>query len=153
MYKMKTQLRKGEKSERHLDSVFSKWYKIKPASRAEQRLGIDRHFKNGDNHHTVEYKTDWRAAQTGNAFVETISVDTQNKPGWAYSSQSDILVYYVPGDDLIYIFEFPEFRKHLPRWIETFRKAPPIPNDGYNTIGILVPLAEFEEHAKIVLSI
>ena len=30
-------------------------------------------------------------------------MDTAGKAGWAYNSQADYLVYYIPGDGLIYV--------------------------------------------------
>ncbi len=83
MYAFKAQLTKGEQSEAELDTYFAQWYDIQPLDRAQQRQGIDRIFtrKNNGLVFTIEYKTDWMAAKTPNAFVETVSVDTANKPG------------------------------------------------------------------------
>jgi hypothetical protein len=151
MYAFKAQLTKGEQSEAELDAYFAQWYDIQPVDREQQRHGIDRIFTRKDNGlvFTIEYKTDWTAGKTHNAFVETVSVDTANKLGWAYSSQADYLIYYVPGAGLVYIITFVLLRACLPAW----RSFPvrKIPNKGYNTIGLLVPLNEFEHIATKVL--
>lgn len=149
-YSMNEQLARGESAEERLDKHFSDRFAITPATRDQQRHGIDRVFRHRETgaYYHIEYKTDWTAASTGNAFVETVSVDAQNKPGWAYASEADWLIYYVPGRRTIYIMSFPTLREQLPRWLATCRDAPPIPNEGYNTLGILVPLTEFARHCQ-----
>jgi hypothetical protein len=139
--------------ESFLDTFFSTWYEIQKVDREQQRQGIDRIFARKDNGaiHRIEYKADTKASQTGNAFVETISVDTANKPGWAHSSQADFLIYYLPVDMLIYVIAFKDLRKCLPAW-QSF-KSRKIPNRGYYTVGLLVPLDEFEKIATEVISI
>lgn len=154
IYDFKQQLTRGASGEKWLDDFFAQWYIIVPATMEQQRQGIDRIFVRKENNavYRVEYKTDWTASKTGNAFVETISVDATNKPGWAYSSQSDYLIYYIPGDMLIYVIQFLELRGQLPKWCVEFRSRR-IPNKGYCTVGLLVPLAEFERIAKEVISL
>lgn len=151
MYAFQEQLAKGEESEDELDQLFGKWYCIQAATMEQQRAGIDRIFTRKDNGHVskIEYKTDWTAGRTHNAFVETVSVDTNNKPGWAHSSQADYLIYFVPGDCLIYIIAFANLRKRLPYWQKFPTRT--IENKGYKTLGILVPLAEFERIATQVI--
>lgn len=154
MYDFKTQLTRGQTHEHFLDQYCSRWYVIRQATYDEQRQGIDRGFTHKDNGavYTVEYKADTTASRTGNAFVETISVDTANKAGWAYTSRADWLLYYLPASGLIYFFEFAKFRLHLPRWVREFPTRA-IPNKRYKTIGLLVPLAEFEQHANKVVNL
>jgi hypothetical protein len=127
--------------------------RLRPATRAEQRHGIDRIFtrRQTGQRLAVEYKTDYKASETGNAFVETVSVDAAGKASWAYSSEADYLIYYVPGDGLIYVLALEILRRELPRWIEEYplRAAQ---NEGYTTHGVLVPLHKFEEHAEAVIS-
>jgi hypothetical protein len=153
-YTFDTQLTKGAAAETQLDGFFAQWFDIEPASPAEQRRGIDRTFtpQAGGKPFKVEYKTDWTASKTGNAFVETVSVDTHDKPGWAHTSQADYLIYFLPDDLLIYVLRFATLRRLLARWQREYpvRK---IPNKGYYTHGLLVPLREFEQHAAQTISI
>lgn len=144
-YQMGQQLEKGEGAEARLDRHFSGRFHIEHATREEQRLGIDRYFTHRTSRkvYPVEYKTDWTAGRTGNAFVETISVDTENIPGWAYTSQAEWLVYFIPTRLKIYLISFADLRAQLPHWLTTCRPAPPIPNRGYHTHGILVPFDQF----------
>jgi len=157
-YNFARQLDKGQKAEVFLDKFFSEHfdYTVLTVTREQQQRGIDRTFiKRGATQFrfTVEYKTDWTASRTGNVFVETVSVDSANKPGWAFASQADLLIYYVPGDDLIYVMFLSKLRRMLPRWQGQYPSAPPIPNKGYNTLGLLVPMHEFEQHSKQVINI
>jgi hypothetical protein len=153
VYEFDEQQARGRAGELFLDRWFAAWYEIRPATREEQRRGIDRIFtrRQTGQRLAVEYKTDYKAARTGNAFVETVSVDTEGKAGWAYSSQADYLLYYIPGDDLVYVMTLEVLRRELPRWVREYpRRA--ARNEGYATHGVLVPLCEFEQHAEVVIS-
>lgn len=154
MYDFQKQLHEGQKHERYLDSQFERIFYIVPASREEERVGIDRHFMNKKSGHyfTVQYKADRRAASTGNAFVEIVSVDTANTPGWAITCTADYIVYYVVGLGPAYIIRPTVIKKQLSRWERQYAKRN-IPNDGYNTIGLLVPLDEFERLAEAVIDL
>lgn len=157
VYDFDEQLREGLEGERLLDAYFSRWFDITPASRQQQREGIDRTFVNRESGATwlVEYKMDKRAHQTGNAFVEIVSVRRPghpDKPGWAYSSQSDRLLYYIPTDELVYIFTPDTLRNIAPTWEQRYRTRD-VQNRNYVTVGILVPLSEFEEYAMVVISL
>lgn len=154
LYTFDAQLAQGEQGEAFLDGVFRRWYIVLPASRDDQRSGIDRWFIHLRLRRVlaVEYKTDARAGQTHHAFVETVSVDTANKPGWAITSQADYLAYYVPGDELVYIIKFARLRLALPRWTRQY-PARQIANQGYQTHGLIVPLVEFEKLSEAVLSV
>lgn len=152
-YNFDAQKARGDAGEAFLDCWFADTYNIRPATREEQRRGIDRIFRHRQTAErlAVEYKTDYKAARTGNAFVETVSVDTAGKTGWAYSSEADYLIYYVPGDELIYVLTLETVRRELPRWVQEY---PPraARNEGYATHGVLVPLDEFEKYAEAVIS-
>lgn len=148
MYSFDKQLRRGKKHERFLDRYFRKRFKIEEASMDEERLGIDRYFTDRRNgrRYAIQYKADKTAARTGNAFVETVSVDSNNTPGWAYTCTADFIIYYVVGCGPAYVIRPDEIRKRLPHWQRTFQERR-IPNDGYHTVGLLVPLDEFERIA------
>lgn len=152
-YQFATQLAQGQSYEQALDERFDELYIIQPATPQQQRQGIDRVYRPRKAPHEVlyvEYKADSTAARTGNAFVETISVDAFDKPGWAVTSQADWLFYLVPGAcEALYVIQMAKLRQQLPRWRGTYQERR-IPNDGYFTVGLLVPLAEFEEIAYAV---
>lgn len=150
-YDFSTQLYRGADSERTLDRYFGRWYVVEPVSMELQRLGIDRKFTapNGVVW-MVEYKADETAARTGNAFIETVSVDRAAKMGWAYTSAAQMLVYFVPPTQAVYVLSVERIKTWLlPRLAEYPEKA--IPNRGrgqpYNTIGVCVPLADLDDLA------
>jgi hypothetical protein len=149
VYDFDQQMRQGDEGADFLDAFFAgKGYAIRPATRDEQRQGVDRIFTSPrtGSISRVEYKTDRAAARTGNAFIETVSVDAAGKMGWALTSQADILVYYVPPDRRIYVVPFRALHWEMPRWL---REYPPrtAQNDGYATHGIIIPLRELARHA------
>ena len=151
-YQFQTQLRQGEGYEAHLDTFFRQWgYQVSAVGMDMQRRGIDRvfHRRTDDQLFTVEYKADSLAGKTGNAFIETVSVDTTGKRGWAYTSQASVLVYLVTEPETIYWIHFAALRKQLPRW-EVAYPTRQAQNDGYQTHGLLVPLREFERIAAVV---
>ncbi|HEY8768742.1 MAG TPA: hypothetical protein VIP09_16035 [Dehalococcoidia bacterium] len=155
-FDFRSQLSKGEAAERLLDEYFSDRYRIFPVDRAAQRSGRDRLFFERDSGERtfVEYKTDWRAQETGNVFVETVSVDTENKAGWAHTCTADLLFYYVPGRgyEVVYVIEPALLRAELERWSHLYPTRA-VQNEGYKTHGLLVPLAEFERLAREVVSL
>ena len=150
MYEFKEQLSKGEAAELVLDRHYAQFFDIHNATRDDQRRGIDRFFTRADSKSwPVEYKADWTASQTGNAFVETVSVDSTNKRGWAYTSQAEWLLYFLPRDALVYVIQMKRLRDKLGEWERLCQKRR-IENRGYSTHGLLVPLAFFEELAQRV---
>ncbi len=150
MYDFAQQLAIGEAWEDRLDAFFWQRFPVRilKASREEQRKGIDRLFvsKLTGVIDTVEYKADMLAGKTGNAFVETVSVSTTKKPGWAVASQAKYLVYLVTEPETIYFVAMAALRARLPVWKRLYREAA-AQNDGYETRGLLVPLDELERIA------
>lgn len=154
MYNFHAQLVLGQQAEQALDQFFADKFLIVEATLGEQRQGIDRFFKDRANGRIskIEYKSDWTASKTGNAFVETISVDRTGKQGWAYTSQADLLIYYLPDDLLVYVISLVKLRECLPTWKHKYPQRK-VFNGTYSTWGILVPLYEFEQIADTVISI
>lgn len=152
-YGFAEQLAVGEAWEAHLDAFFGGQFpvEIRPASMEEQRKGIDRLFvsKRTGAIDTVEYKADRLAGKTGNAFIETVSVDATGKPGWAVASQARYLVYLVTDPETIYFIAMRRVLAALPRWRAAYPEAR-AQNEGYQTVGLLVPLAELEKIATVV---
>lgn len=153
VYSFAPQFKQGQYYERLLDQKFSDRFVITPATRNEERRGIDRRYQDCKTRRrfTVQYKGDKTAARTHNAFVETVSVDTLGIPGWVYTTQAQYLFYYIPGPENLYILTFAKLRGQLARWIALYPQRS-VPNNGFNntryqTVGVLVPLVEFERHA------
>lgn len=150
MYDFSGQLDKGESGEKALDNYYSQWYTITAVNMSGQKSGTDRLLtdKTTGMRTSVEYKTDDWTPRSGNVFIETVSVDTQNKPGWAYTSCAQWLIYYVPGFKKAYWITMLNVKHYLPYWIANVDKIKGykkkrVPNNGYFTEGITVPLTDF----------
>jgi hypothetical protein len=154
VYTFQEQKQKGEIGERVLDGYITRCYHLVPANRFQQKCGIDRILYLKDNGRPIylEYKTDWKADTTGNAFIETVSADAARKArGWSTTSKADILIYYLPPSGRIYITPMMRLRDRLEDWIAHHRSRT-APNEKYCTHGLLVPLSELasiSELAKI----
>jgi hypothetical protein len=145
------QLHEGKRAEHFLDIYFARWFHIHPVSLdTELRDGYDRVFQRRNNAERlkIEYKADWQASDTGNAFIETISVYEERKPGWAYTSQADMLIYFVPPRGAVYMLPLSAIRFMLASWKLRYREVP-APNQGYKTYGILVPLLQFGRFGNV----
>jgi hypothetical protein len=150
-YSMSNQMEKGEKGEKELDEYYSQWFYSRPVSMNAQRSGIDRAWtsKNTKHRYSVEYKSDDRAATSGNVFIETVSVDKNDKPGWAYSSCAQLLIYYIPPLKKAIRYSMLTLKFHVEDWVNTYPEHK-IPNDGYYTVGTVVPIEEFEKYCWTV---
>lgn len=140
------QLRIGLIGEACLDEFFAdKGYAVEKATRREQKLGIDRWLHRlGLPRVSMEYKTDLRAAATGNAYIETVSIDTRRKEGWAYASHADWLTYFVPGLRHVYMLQPATLRSYLPDWLKEYPVVQARPDEHgsrrHSGEGLLVPL-------------
>jgi hypothetical protein len=151
MYDFQTQLAIGKEVEDALDTYFSKWYVITPASlESEKNQGIDRYFTSlkTSQQKTVEYKADFKSYRTGNMYVE-LSVNSDSgytKNGWALHSVADVMIYAViSGTKIvtIYIFSPSTVRDNLEKWKGQYRNVT-CQNKGYHSKGVLVPMSEIE---------
>lgn len=145
VYSFPEQLERGQRWEGVLDEYFQEWYDTFEATRDEQRRGIDRHFSYpGENRPpvTVEYKADDKTSDTGNVFIETESVVEKDKPGWAWKSEAEILVYLaIP--DTIYIAKMDKVREMIPTWRRVYGTRR-VRNEYWTSRGIPVPEDVFE---------
>lgn len=134
----------SEARNKELDRAFSRWYEIYPMPLIIDKIGIDRLWKEKEwkVFYSVEYKFDERTAETGNAFIETVSVDTENKPGWGYTCAAQILVYYIPQWHKAWVLSPMEIKNRLEEWKKKYREVP-VQNNGYKTFGLLVPWQVF----------
>lgn len=142
----------GIEAEKILDAHLAQDFEVRPVSREQQRHGIDRCLIDGKGRAwLVEYKADWVASRTGNAFIETVSVDRESKPGWVHTCQADYLFYYLPNDLLVYVFTPRKLRARVKRW-ETVYQVAEAHNEGYKSRGVLVPLHELEKSANHIIN-
>ena len=158
IHKLGEKLSQADMLEREIDRCFCGDYHIKRVTRASQKKGVDRILvcKKTGLRYTVEYKTDQRTADTGNIFVETISVDEPLRLGWAYTSYAQLLAYHVPQWGKVSLTPMTMVKWHVEEWKQRYKMSPLIPNEGvygdkYNSRGILVPWEQFEKdcHSRI----
>jgi hypothetical protein len=150
----KDQFKNGKDVEAWLDSFFrSRGWIITQTTPHEERvlcLG-DRHFIKERITLLIEYKSGIQTCYTGNIFLETVSVDTQNKPGWVFTCRADYIFYAALLNGEILIFTPDHLRESIPELRRLFRevKTAHNQNDGYNTHGLIVPLRYAEEHLAL----
>lgn len=150
MYSFNKQRSRGYAGEQTLDRLFGKFFEIRRASAAQQRQGIDRVMMGKAHKQTirVEYKTDYTAATSGNAFIETL---VAGQPGWALTSQADFIAYFVPNQHA-YIVRPAALRTHLNEWEGRFEQRT-ITNRGYMATGLLIPLTYLAEISEAVYAV
>lgn len=133
----------------YLDSFFAdRGWRIEPTTRHEERdlcMG-DRHYYRGNEHYFVEYKSGIQTFYTGNVFLETISVDSQNKPGWVYTCQAHYIFYAALLNHKILVWLPDDLRSKIEmlKQLYTVTKTRKGQNKGYNTHGVIIPLADAE---------
>jgi len=142
----------GKMHEEELDRYFGEMFEITHVSKYLESHGIDRIYKSKMSGmiRTVEYKSDEMASKTGNVFIETVSVDNEDKPGWVFTSWAQVLFYYLPFDGIIYIANMDGIKNKVKKWKKNceIRK---VANDGYYTEGLLIPINEFREACYMVI--
>ena len=151
-------LEQGVQGELILDNFFKRFYHIRPATQEEQKRGIDRVFKHKERLYNlcVEYKTDSRAADTGNACLELAKNLNPYKEGWALTCEADYLIYYVPGLRKAFAIQPEVLRIHLNSWLLVY-KLRIVKSEGnyqnYQTQCLIVPLWELERIAAKVVRV
>ncbi len=143
------QFQRGMSVERYLDEYFAGLgYRIERATPQQERVECkgDRCFHLGSKAHWVEYKSGIQTFYTGNVFLETISVDTQNKPGWVYTCRADASVYATLLNHKLLFFRPDTLRDRIEGLKQRYPtlKTSKGQNIGYNTHGVIVPLAVAE---------
>lgn len=156
-HNFQAKLHQGEEIEQLLDDYLDAAYVIRKATREEQRQGIDRWLTpmdpdGGAQAFSIDYKADWLAARSGHAFIETVSVDTTGKDGWALASRAEFIFYYLPQRRTLYVLSMAEIQASLPHWALIYRTVP-AHNEGYLSAGVLVPLSEIERIAEDVIEV
>lgn len=132
----------GLEGEKILDKVLARFGVITPVEMKEQWQGIDRILlRHGGETLTLEYKTDYRASTTGNVFIETMSNQGSGRLGWAYTTQADRIVWYIPVREWVIVVKASRLRINLSDWVRRYRSFS-IANPTFHGSGIAVPLTE-----------
>ena len=139
------QFKRGKNVEAFLDEFFRfRGWSIEETTAHEERklcLG-DRHFLKDETALLIEYKSGIQTYYSGNVFLETISVDSQNKLGWVYTCQADYIFYAALLNHKILVFKPQKLRDEIEGLKTKFRevKTSNNQNKGYDTHGVIVPL-------------
>jgi len=146
VYYFEAQLEKGEEYEGILDAFFSSQYDIEEATFEQQHLGIDRLFtsKKRGVRASVEYKTDFIAQKTGNVFIEAMDGDSE-PCGWASSSTAQILVYFIPELNVIFMADMLKIKLDIDFLCVKYGIRT-VKNPTYNILGTPIPIDKFREY-------
>lgn len=154
VHRFEESLARGEAGEAIICDALARWYEVRPVTRTLQRRGVDRILLPRSHPDrpalAVELKWDERAATTGNAFVETVSVSTDGKLGWAMTSGSDFIIYGLPHLSQALVIPTERLQSELPRLKDRY-PAKWITNRSYETQGILVPIPVLARLARYIL--
>jgi len=115
-YTFEEQLTMGCKHEEYLDKVLEEHFRVEKVTAREQRQGIDRTLCHKETlvMTTVEIKADERAAATGNLFAEVAQrKNGRLYPGWVQKCRAQTLLYYTPGNHLVYVLPLADLRDHI----------------------------------------
>ncbi len=150
VHDFKTSLDRVVPEEKRLDEYLMKrGWSVTHVRLADQRRGIDRIIEKPNELTTVEYKVDYKAEKTGNAYIEIVSVSRPFKLGWVHTCQADWILYTVISDKSSVIWIRPEVLRAMVReWAGLYRKAK-CQNIDYYGEGLLVPLAEIRNIAAL----
>lgn len=140
-YRFGEQYRVGQIGACMLDGYFSKLYRLLPATMAEEENGIDRVGFCDGRQVFLEYKTDVKADQTGRAFIEVVAYahDEGQRPGWAYTSHADIIVYFLPFSNRLFLIRPHRLRSRMPYYEVQYPRFE-VANTKWTTTGLLMPL-------------
>ena len=139
------QFAQGKNVEAFLDDYFRYmgWIirQTTPHEERVLRLGDRRFIKDGEAL-WVEYKSGLQTHFTKNVFLETISVDSANKPGWVYTCAADRILYACVLDQVILSFVPQRLREQIDDLKKMFKevKTKNHQNATYDTWGVIVPL-------------
>jgi len=142
----------------YLDTyLLARGWEVRATSQQEERtlcLG-DRYIAKANRSYFIEYKSGIQTHYTGNVFIETISVDTDGKPGWLYTCKADFLLYACILDGCILVFKPDDLRSKAPMLVKRYPTRPTSngQNVGYKTHGLLVPLADARSFAYRVWTV
>lgn len=152
-------LRRGELGEDAVHAFMHDTYdyEIEYVNRRAQRAGLDAIYTNPHTGRrtSVSIKTDERAGDTENVFIETVSVHQDGvdvKPGWGYMCKADVILIWLPRQRLLLVLMPARLADVVDEWSKRYLLKR-VPNDGYETLGIAVPIEQVEAVSEKVIPI
>lgn len=159
VHDFKASLARGKKMEKKVRELFESSFTVAKATTDEQWKGIDFtariRIENGAGvWKGVEVKYDERSMETGFVFVELYSNEQSGRKGWAYTCKAHLLVLVTPipefkQDAMLYFIDPKELKSRLEDWQSKY-EVRRCQNEGFNSVGLLVPLSEFEDLGHVV---
>lgn len=150
VYNWDTQLKIGEAGESILDafmcpSYFDRVEKV--CNYWWRENGVDRFAYFGEFKVSVEYKTDFRAAETDNLFLEVTRNTSTEAPGWFKTSLAQRLYYYIPPKGLIIEYDLATLKE-----IATCLDLPTVTcrNETYCSEGVLLRMSSVSPRAAFI---
>jgi hypothetical protein len=141
----------GEWFEKIIDKFYSRRFGVSlmPVSMELQMLGIDRIVTDPETGErwSLEIKTDFRASQTGNFFIEICTNDITGRKGWAWTSCAQELALFVPDMHTLFITEMRNIKKILPDWLTRFQTKT-ANNGNHCSKGVIVSIEAFIRDCK-----
>lgn len=130
-------------------------YSLEEAPAELQYYGVDR-ICCGDvgglpTYRSLEYKTDFRAADTGNLFIETQIRERSGEisPGWLRKTVAQVLVFYLPQTRRIIFMDANELREWVFGFGKDLKQTKWIENrGGYAGKGLLLPIVEAQKNIR-----
>lgn len=151
------QFTRGKLVEKLLDLYLNQWFDITKTTDYQERVAClgDRKFKLGDGCRYVEYKSGIQTSITGNLFLETVSVDAAEKPGWVITCQADWLIYALVFEYELLFFKPDRLRGFLPALKQRYQEKPTAnkQNPNYKTWGLIVPYRNISPFCEFSWSI
>jgi hypothetical protein len=90
---------------------------------------------------TLEVKTDFRAEQTGNIYIETFN-SKQGKESGLDTSTADLWVYCIPHLMTLFLFARVDMKTYIGDNLGDLRQ---VPGGDENSVGYLLPIIELEK--------
>jgi hypothetical protein len=143
--------------EQWLDAYFARHgFQIEKTSAHQERVEClgDRIFTKNGKAQYIEYKSGIQTFYTGNIFLETVSVDSQNKPGWMFTCKADWIIYAALLNNIILFFYPPYLRENAEILRREFREVSTHnQNETYKTWGLVVPLEKAKKLATKIIEL
>ncbi len=145
----------GKEGEEQVDAIMGKWWHIKKVLLPADKAGTDRVLtlkKCSECTMRAQYKMDDAATTYGNLFIEFVSVDNTNAPGWAVKCDADWLCVWLPRENILYVLCVAMLKIWAPAWASVMKADwKTIPNAGYNTLGVAVNREKIIDKSPVLI--
>lgn len=148
------QFDQSQRVERRWRPVLCDWlrvsgYRVTDATPEDEWRGVDVWTVDDTGERVgIDFKCDERWRTTGNVFVELESNHQTGRLGCVLTSDARWLLYFLTPDRVLVCLTT-RLRDAIPAWKTQYPQRP-ARNQGYDTMGLLVPVAAVERCAESV---